>query len=528
MDELEDLRARLAEAEETLRAIRHGEVDALLVTDESGERVFTLRGADAPYRALVEQMQEGAAALTTAGGIIYCNRRFAEFVDLPLEHVIGTPVEDLFEAGDRAAFRTLLTSGAGSLRTRLRSRSRPPIDAHVSVSTVILGDIEHRTLIVTDMSTLTKVQRESRSKDEFLAMLAHELRNPLGALSGAAQVLALVDLREPRAVRARDVIQRQILHMARLVDDLLDVGRVIIGKINLDLQPIDLADNVRTYIAAMAPGQNPAGRIEIEAEPVWVRADVVRLDQIVGNLVANALKFTPPDRPVRVSVSAEGPDAVLRVIDEGSGVGADLLPHIFDLFVQADETLDRSKGGLGIGLTLVRRLVELHGGTVEASSDGRNRGATFTVRLPQVPAAEAPATIAPPGITRIPRRVLLVDDQRDARELYGMVLEAEGHEVQIAEDGPSALALLRHLRPDVAVIDIGLPGMDGYELARRIRAEPEGRHVTLIALTGYSLPEDRERSRAAGFDRHLVKPAAREDLQRELSLTVRVTHPGSA
>jgi CheY-like chemotaxis protein len=195
---------------------------------------------------------------------------------------------------------------------------------------------------------------------------------------------------------------------------------------------------------------------------------------------------------------------------------ADLLPHIFDLFVQADDTIDRSQGGLGIGLTLVRRLVELHGGTIKASSGGKDQGSTFTVRLPAAQPVAAAATGAPPDARPSSRRVLLVDDNADAREMYGMVLEADGHEVYEAGDGARALDLFHRARPDVAIVDIGLPGMDGYELARRIRSEAEGQQVTLIALTGYGFPEDRERSRAAGFDRHLVKPAAPEDLRREL------------
>jgi PAS domain S-box-containing protein len=512
---LAELRARLAEAEETLRAIRHGEVDALLIADGSGERVYTLRSADAPYRALVEQMQEGAATLNRSGDIIYCNQRFADLVDAPLQHAIGASIDRFVEAADRVSLNALVLEGAGKLRTRLHSRGGL-IDAHFSVSSVTLDGVEYRTLIVTDISTLTKVQRESQSKDEFLAMLAHELRNPLGAISGAVQVLALADLEEPGAARARDVIQRQALHMARLVDDLLDVGRVATGKIVLERHPLDLAECVRSCVAVITSSYQVEGVVEVAVEPVWVHADAVRLEQIVGNLVSNALKFTPHGRRVRVSVGPEGADAVLRVADEGTGIGPDLLPHIFDLFVQADDTIDRSQGGLGIGLTLVRRLVELHGGTIKASSGGKDQGSTFTVRLPAAQPVAAAATGAPPDARPSSRRVLLVDDNADAREMYGMVLEADGHEVYEAGDGARALDLFHRARPDVAIVDIGLPGMDGYELARRIRSEAEGQQVTLIALTGYGFPEDRERSRAAGFDRHLVKPAAPEDLRREL------------
>jgi len=519
--ELDELRTRLAEAEETLRAIRHGEVDALLVVDGSGERVYTLRGADAPYRALIEQMQEGAVTLTSRGDIVYCNRRFAELVDTPLQQVIGSSIDQFVDDGDRSTLKALIAEGSGKLRTRLRNPGRPALEAHVSVSHVIVDEVFYCTLIVTDVSTLTRVQRESQSKDQFLAMLAHELRNPLAAIEGAVQVLGLTTFREPRAIHARDVIHRQALHMARLVDDLLDVGRVMTGKIVLERQALDLGDSVRSCVSGITSGQRAEGRVEMVVESVWVNADPVRLEQIVGNLVSNALKFSPQDRPVRVSVSRRGTDALLCIADEGSGISPDLLPRIFDLFVQADDTSDRAKGGLGIGLTLVRQLVELHGGTIEASSSGADEGSIFKVRLPAAQPPEKTGAIGVASdVARRSRRVLLVDDHADAREMYAMVLQADGHEVFQAEDGAAALAMFATVRPDVALVDIGLPCMDGYEVARRIRSEPGGRDVILIAVTGYGFPEDRERSRAAGFDRHLVKPAMPDDLRRELDQSV--------
>jgi CheY-like chemotaxis protein/anti-sigma regulatory factor (Ser/Thr protein kinase) len=298
----------------------------------------------------------------------------------------------------------------------------------------------------------------------------------------------------------------------------------VTGKIVLDKSPIDVAESVRISIAAITSTQKIDTRVELEAESVWVNADPVRLEQIVGNLLSNALKFTPPDQRVRVSVWAEEASAVLRVTDEGAGIDPVLLSDIFDLFVQADDTIDRAKGGLGIGLTLVRRLVELHGGTVEASSDGVGHGATFTVRLPiaSVPAA-ASTGLAPAAVQRPSKRVLLVDDHADVREMYALVLQSAGHVILDADNGADALAVVRTAKPDAAIIDIGLPEMDGYELARRIRSEPAGRDLILIALTGYGFPEDLARSRAAGFDRHLVKPATFEDLLRELDAVPRQT-----
>ena len=535
---VEELRNRLLEAESNLQAIYSGEIDALLLADEKGERrVFTLRGADAPYRALVERMQEGAATLSIDGDIVYCNQRFADLVQLPLEQVFGASIGKFLPAAEDEILRAMLDHGAGRYQTRLVLNGQESTEVQVTLSSIVLDDIEHRTLILSDISSLARAQRENRSKDEFLAMLAHELRNPLGAIQGAVHALALMNQTEPMALRATGIIKRQVVHMARLVDDLLDVGRAVTGKIALKRVPVNLAESVKASISAIASGNsNNQGRIDLVSDPVWVSGDPVRLEQIVGNLVSNALKFTRGEGVIRVCVGREGDDAVLRVADQGIGIPADMLPKIFDLFVQAHHTIDRTRGGLGIGLTLVRRLAELHGGTVRAESDGDGRGSTFTVRMPTVAAprvadgASATTTNGNGGRRAFEsRRVLLVDDNHDSREMYRAVLRAHGHDVCEAPDGERALALLQQRaldRPlDVAFIDIGLPGgMDGYELARRIRSLPMGRDVRLVALTGYGFPEDRQQSRQAGFARHLVKPVEPEALQRELSAVSRRTN----
>jgi two-component system, sensor histidine kinase len=517
--ELDELRERLAEAEDTLDAIRRGEVDGLLISDGSGDHVYTLRGADAPYRALVEQMHEGAVTLGAHGDVVYCNRRFAELVQTPMGQVIGGGIDRFVPADEQPAVAAIVRAGAGTLRTQLARPSGSRIAVQISGSTVTLDGVTHRTLIVTDISTLAQVQRENRSKDEFLATLAHELRNPLGAIGGAGQVLGLLELTEPRAVWARDVIQRQVQHMARLVDDLLDVGRVVTGKITLDMQLVELAATVTSSVNTLRASLGMGPRVNLALEPAWVRGDPVRLEQIVGNLLSNALKFTPPQAAVCVSVCAEANTAVLRIADRGRGISPDLLPHIFDLFVQAETPAESPRSGLGIGLTLVRRLAELHGGTVEAASNGEDQGATFTVRLPLVAEEAASITAGPAAAERLVRRILVVDDNDDVRTMNALLLQAEGHEVHEAANGGAALALFRQMGPDVALVDIGLPGMDGYEVARRIREEPEGQRVRLIAVTGHGSPEDRVRSLAAGFDVHLVKPVAPEELRRELERT---------
>ena len=526
--DIEQLRQRLSEAEGNLQAIYSGEIDALLLTDERGDRrIFALKSADAPYRALVERMQEGAATLTTAGDIVYCNQRFADLVKRPLSQVFGASIGTFLPSAEADILRAMLEHGSGRYVTRLVLNGQEATEVQVTLSSIVLDDVEHRTLIVSDISSLARAQRENRSKDEFLAMLAHELRNPLGAIQGAVHALGIMGHSDPMALRATGIIKRQVLHMARLVDDLLDVGRAVTGKIVLKRSLLNLAECVKSSVSTIASGNVNHGRIDLVSEPCWVNGDAVRLEQIVGNLLSNALKFSQGERNVSVFVGREGDDAVVRVVDAGVGIPAEMLPKIFDLFVQAHHTIDRSRGGLGIGLTLVKRLAEMHGGSVHASSDGEGRGSTFTVRFPAAVAPRLDGDGAALGANGHgngkglrsfeSRRVLLVDDNHDSREMYRAVLRAHGHLVREAANAEKALALLDEEAPDVAFIDIGLPGgMDGYELARRIRNHPLGRDVRLVALTGYGFPEDRQQSRLAGFVRHLVKPVDPDTLHREL------------
>jgi CheY-like chemotaxis protein/anti-sigma regulatory factor (Ser/Thr protein kinase) len=300
-----------------------------------------------------------------------------------------------------------------------------------------------------------------------------------------------------------------------LVDDLLDVGRAVTGKIALERRGIDFCELVRRTVAVFSERHDDR-RIEIAAEPVWVDGDPVRIEQIVSNIVGNAVKYTPSGGTIRVSLSVENDEAVLRVEDNGFGIAPELLPVVFDLFVQGERTLERSQGGLGIGLTLVRRLVTLHRGTVSASSEGPERGSTFTVRLPRVAVRSARSGTSAPLPDPTKRRVLIVEDNRDARETFRMMLELSGHEVLEAEEGRAGLELLKTEPLDVAFIDVGLPGLDGYEIARRFRIEC-GASVLLVALTGYGTPEALERSRHAGFDHHFIKPVNADKLNQLFS-----------
>jgi signal transduction histidine kinase len=350
----------------------------------------------------------------------------------------------------------------------------------------------------------------SAAKDEFLAMLGHELRNPLGAISSAVHVAGVADVPPQAARAAHEVITRQVRHLTTLVDDLLDVTRVKTGKITLHRQPLELSALVSRCVEAVKLSGR-AGRsaavIHVDvgegAGALWVNGDSTRLEQVVTNLLANAVKYTPAEGSIRVAVGRDGECGEVRVMDTGIGIDAALLPRIFDQFVQADRGPARSEGGLGLGLTLVKRLVELHGGTVSAASDGRGSGSTFVVRLPTT--APPPTAPAPPEARGTRRRVLIVEDQEDARAMMRVALEMAGHEVFEAADGPSGLEAIGALGPDVGLIDIGLPGFDGWELARQIRAKL-GDSVVLIAITGYGQPEDKDRAQAAGFDLHLVKP----------------------
>jgi len=511
---LDELRARLAEAEETLRAIRHGEVDALLIVDRSGERVYTLRSADAPYRALIEQMQEGAVTLNTKGDIVYSNRSFADLVGAPLEHVIGSSIDRFIEDADQAPLKALILNGAGTLRTRLRTRSRSPLDAHVSVSHVTVDDKDYRTLIVTDMTTLTKALRESQTKDEFLAMLAHELRNPLAPIRTGLEVLRLSPSEEA-AERVREMMERQLSQMVRLIDDLLDVSRVSRGKIELRKELIDLKTVIGLAVETTLP-LIEAGRhelaVQIPPEPLSIEADPTRLAQVFGNLLNNAAKYTPDGGRIEVIALRERNQVHIRVRDNGVGIPKEMLPEVFEMFSQVGRNLDRAQGGLGIGLTLVRRLTEMHGGSVKAESPGMGAGSTFTVRIPlargRTVVAQRKSTREAVAIEPAPHglRVLVVDDNLDGANMLTMLIGMYGHETELAHNGPDALKKLAAFEPQVVFLDIGLPGLDGYEVARRMRAEERGRRATLVSLTGWGSDDDKKRSREAGFDWHLTKP----------------------
>ncbi|MFA9217106.1 MAG: response regulator [Sphingomonadaceae bacterium] len=350
-------------------------------------------------------------------------------------------------------------------------------------------------------------ERQNHAKDEFLAMLGHELRNPLSAISSAAALIGLPGVAADSVARARQIIQRQSQHLGRIVDDLLDLSRAMSGKIRLTRTPLDLAVLVAASLeTCRATGRSAPYQLAQDLQPGWVDGDATRLEQIISNLLDNALKYTPAGGRITLRTWADADDVWLTVCDSGVGISADLLPHVFDVFVQGSSTLERAQGGLGIGLSLVRRLAELHGGNIGADSDGPGAGSTFTLRLPRIAAQPVTtallAGVAPHGKPR----VLLIEDNDDGREMMAMMLSCYGYEVRHAADGLQGVALAASYQPDLALVDIGLPGIDGYEVARRLRADAATRDIKLIALTGYGQAEDMQRVLAAGFDLHLVKP----------------------
>jgi CheY-like chemotaxis protein len=340
-------------------------------------------------------------------------------------------------------------------------------------------------------------------------MLGHELRNPLAPIINALEVM---QIRNPEPNREREIIERQVRHMTRLVDDLLDVSRIARGKIELARSRVELAtavDDAVELVRPLADERRHALVVQVDPE-LAIDGDRARMVQIVSNLLTNAVKYTPSGGRIELLARRQGGDAVVRCTDTGVGIPAELLPRIFEPFVQHDATIERAMGGLGLGLAIVRSLVALHGGTVTVASEGEGKGAAFTVTFPALPAAAVAATPAPvlPGRTRSPRRVLIVDDNRDAAEMMGAALQLAGHTVRIAHDGARGLELAAEFDPDCVMLDIGLPTLDGYEVARRLRDQDGDRIRMLVAITGYGQDQDVQRAFDAGFDRHLVKPVS--------------------
>ena len=526
-----------------------GFVAAIVNVTESRQARNALRETEERLRTLSDNLPRGAVyqMLAEPTG----ERRFL-YVSAGVEPLLGvTPAEIVANASalyrlihedDRARMAKLEEAAIRDLVSfdiefRLWTRAGEIVWVHCRSAHRLLSTgqtmWEGIFMDVTARKQAEQALREAdRRKDEFLAMLAHELRNPLAPIRNAAHILRLLGATDPRITRSTELIERQVQHMTRLVDDLLDVSRITRGKIKLQKGRVDLAVVVGRAIETARPlldARKHEVSVELPNDPVWVYADSTRLTQMVENLLTNAAKYTEELGRITLTVERAGDQAALRVRDTGMGIPQDMLTKVFDLFTQVDRSLARSEGGLGIGLTLVKDIAEMHGGKVEAYSEGRGKGSEFVVRLPALTVEEHPQAHAQPATSRPARvrRILVVDDNADVAESLSMLLRIEGHEVRTVHDGEAALSAARSFRPEVVLLDIGLPGMNGYEVARRIRHESDLGGTILIALTGYGHDEDRKRAREAGFDAHLVKPTDIATLERIVS-SVEGSHPERA
>jgi signal transduction histidine kinase len=527
--------ARLA-AEETSRrsnflARASHELGASLDLEQSMRRLLDL---------VVPQMAEAAALVVdaqTQKPLIFSKRdgiervpgypALAEELREALQRVMreGVPLESAtvcypLRIGERTLGALALTAAPG-----LEPRDLMTLQELVSRAAIALDNARlYSSLqreIVRSRQAEESLQDANRRKDEFLAMLSHELRNPLAPIRNAVEVMRRLAPPDPKLTMARDVVDRQVSLLARLVEELLDVSRISQGKIALKREPVDLARVIAHSVETTRPLIDARAQtlaVSVPAVPVWLSADFARLSQVVSNLLNNASKYTGEGGRIALSASANEGEASITVRDNGAGIESQLLDKVFELFVQGERALDRGQGGLGIGLTLVKRLVELHQGRVQVSSAGPGKGATFTVTLPCISAVDVHARAAPaappgPDARVYGRRVLVVDDNVDSAESTAAFLRLEGHEVKSVHDGLQALASLKVFDPHVVVLDIGLPGLDGYAVARQLRSRGDSSHMLLIAVTGYGQKEDRQRAAEAGFDYHFVKPADPREIQ---------------
>jgi PAS domain S-box-containing protein len=493
-------------------------------------------------RVTLESIGDAVIATDTLGQVTFMNPVAQDLTGWTQEESVGRPLTEVFNIVNEETrllaenpvakvLRSGMLAGLAN-HTVLISRdgrevpiddcAAPIRDAEGSVLGVVMvfHDVVERRRLERELTLRAERLAEAdRRKDEFLAMLAHELRNPLAPVRNALYLLGTPGVSPEALERAREMMERQVQHMVRLVDDLLDVSRITRGKVELRKESVDLIGLVQRVAEAAQPQVEAKGldlAVSLPSEPVVLEVDPTRFDQVITNLVNNAVKFTDPGGRIEIALARREDGVRISVRDTGIGIEPELLPVIFDPFTQGSHSLDRAQGGLGIGLTLVHSLVEMHGGRVAAHSAGRGRGSEFVVFLPD--GLEAGTEKHAAGSPELPaasrsQRVLVVDDNRDSAETVALVVELWGHETRVAYDGAEALEAALVYRPEVILLDIGLPGMDGYEVARRLRTLDGLRGVKLVAMTGYGGEEDRQRAREAGFDHHLVKPVDPRELE---------------
>ncbi|HVQ17033.1 MAG TPA: PAS domain S-box protein, partial [Vicinamibacterales bacterium] len=495
------------------------------------------------FVTLVESSTDFIGICDLQGIPSFINRAGLAMVGLDsLDAARSIPVASFFFPEDQSRmmqefFPSVLREGHGEIDVRFRNfktgearwmaykvLTLPDESGRPIAFATVSQDVTERRRLEDDLRHLAANLSEADiRKNEFLAMLAHELRNPLAPISNAARALRLGGGEGESLRSASDMLERQVRQMSRLVDDLLDMSRITRGRIELRKEPLELApvvDHAVEAARALAHGMDHELTVTMPDEPIQVSADPTRLAQVIGNLLNNASKFTDKGGHVWLTVKREGDEAVIRVRDDGIGIAPEDIPGLFEMFAQVDTSLERSRGGLGIGLTLVKTLVEMHGGTVHAQSDGPARGSEFTVRLPILSDAVRPtshADVSEPPSPAVRRRVLIVDDSEDGAESLAMLLQLSGHETHVAHDGVEAIEAAEKFRPGVVLLDIGLPRLNGYEVCHRLRKEPWAKDLVLVALTGWGQEEDRHRSREAGFDAHMVKPVDHDALLRLLA-----------
>jgi PAS domain S-box-containing protein len=560
-----ELRARLDEAEDALRAIREGEVDAVIVSGSQGDRVFSLMETENLHRLMVETMNEAGLAISPDGLLLYANDRATALLKRRRSHLLGHPILELAAPHDSERLQHLLEAsrqGIADDRVVFLAADGSAVPMHLWASRLDRPAGAIICLVGTDLSRLEadralvaqleeqqqalsasraealdlmaqalaareqaaqaahELRESDRRKDAFLAMLSHELRNPLAPLRNALEILRLENVPASAADEALGMMARQLAHLERLVDDLLDVSRITHGKIALRREAVELASVIDSAVETVRPLIDAAGQclvVNLPAEPVWLEGDPTRLSQIFGNLLNNAARYSDAGEEIRIESRTLDGGVLVSVQDTGAGIPSELMPRLFDMFSQGQPTPSIGRSGLGIGLSLVHKLVELHGGRVHASSAGPGRGSELVVFLPLL-AREGAVPLDEPGVVAAlataaeTSRILVVDDNRDAARSLAMLLELKGAEIRVSYDGPSALASLERHPVDAVILDIGMPGMDGLEVARRIRARPEYHRIALIAMTGLGEQADRQRSFDAGFDRHLVKPISFDSL----------------
>jgi PAS domain S-box-containing protein len=488
-----------------------------------------LRRSEERFRVLLEGIEDYAIfMLDPEGRVTSWNTGAERITGYAASEIIGESFERFFTPEDLEAGKPGQELESARLNRRFHDQAwRERKDGTRYWSEIVVtalhdekGDLRGFAKVTRDLSErkrMESLEQQGRHLTEFLAMLAHELRNPLAPIRNALAIMKMQGDASPQIAWSREVLERQTSHLTRLVDDLLDVSRITRGKMRLQGASMDFQVAIQRAIEAVRPlidERKHALHLQLADQPLAVNGDMTRLTQVVVNLLNNAAKYTPEGGDLTVETAIEGDDAVLRVKDTGVGMPDALIERVFDLFAQGERTLDRSEGGLGIGLTLARRIVTLHGGTIVARSDGIGKGSEFIVRLPRlkfdVQASQAPTEALLPSSQK--RSVLVVDDNADAAASMAHLLRMVGHEVEVEHDGPAALDHVTRSMPDVLLLDIGLPGMSGYEVAKRVRARPEGQGLRIYALTGYGQDQDRQRALESGFDGHLVKPVAPAEL----------------